>query len=233
MTVWKDDDFMSRRAQARQRLDRFSGGAGGDWADRRRWFWHVYQSAGDDPAPVPLADLEPQQALVEWLHDLPPERRTGRAIDVACGLGDNAEVLASAGFDVTAFDLSADAIAWAKRRFPQTQVDYRTADLFDYPESWEQAFDFVHETYTIQALHGELRRHAIERIARLIARGGCLLVICRGRDEGQEFDGPPWPLSKNELAAFREYGLAEAVFDDFIEERDRSVRHFRVEYRRP
>ena len=42
-------------------------------------------------------------------------------LDVGCGLGDNAECFAAAGAKVTAFDFVAQAIEWAKRRFPQTQ----------------------------------------------------------------------------------------------------------------
>lgn len=234
MTVWDDEDFMARRMQARKRLDTLVGGAGETGIDRLAWFDKVYELAGDDAAQVPWADLEPKGPLVRWLADYPAPADGARfAIDVACGLGDNAEALATAGYEVTAFDLSARAIDWARQRFPQTRVNYVAADLFDFPHHWARAFNLVHETYTIQALNGDLRRKAIQRIALLVAPRGRLLVICRGRDDDEAAEGPPWPLSRAELAAFGEEGLEQVRFDDFLEVRDRPIRHFMVEYKRP
>ncbi len=73
-------------------------------------------------------------------------------LDVGCGLGDNAECFAAEGAKVTAFDFVADAISWAKRRFPQSKVDYRVEDLFALPKDWRDQFDLVHECYTLQAI---------------------------------------------------------------------------------
>ncbi|MEA3275349.1 MAG: class I SAM-dependent methyltransferase [Pseudomonadota bacterium] len=49
----------------------------------------------------------PAPVLLENLHLLP---RSGRALDLACGLGVNALLLAQRGLEVTAWDLSAVAI---------------------------------------------------------------------------------------------------------------------------
>lgn len=51
---------------------------------------------------------EPARVLTENLHLLPP---AGRALDLACGLGANALVLAERGLEVSAWDLSPVAIA--------------------------------------------------------------------------------------------------------------------------
>ena len=55
---------------------------------------------------------------------------------VACGLGDDAEALAAAGWRVTAFDISPAAIAWCRERFPASPVDYQVQDLSAVPSSW-------------------------------------------------------------------------------------------------
>lgn len=157
----------------------------------------------------------------------------GHALDVACGLGDNAEALSAAGFETTAFDFSKKAVVWAKKRFPDSRVKYEVADLLDPPRDWLSAFNLVHETYTVQALQGDMRRKAIASIARMVAPRGRLLVITRARDEGEEADGPPWPLDRDELAAFEKYDLDLVRLDDFAEQRDRPIRHFLAEFRRP
>lgn len=230
--IWDDPDFMARRLAARERISEQLG-LGEGLEERPTWFEAVYELADGDPAAVPWADLQPKAALLRWLEGLPASGARGQAIDVACGLGDNAEALAQAGFAVTAFDLSPRAIEWARRRFPETSVNYVAADLFDYPRSWARAFNLVHETYTIQALGGELRRKAIQRIALLVAPRGRLLVLCRGRDDDAPADGPPWPLSPSELKQFEEEGLEQTRFEDFEDQRDRPIRHFLAEYVRP
>jgi len=58
----------------------------------------------DGPARTP----EPARVLGENLHLLP---RSGRALDLACGLGGNALLLARAGWQVSAWDISDVALA--------------------------------------------------------------------------------------------------------------------------
>lgn len=231
MPVWKDEDFMARRGKARDRI-RQELGLGIEPDERQTWFENVYDLADGDPAGVPWADTEPRAPLVRWLNAQSLEQNQGYAIDVACGLGDNAEALSEAGFKTTAFDFSKKAILWAKRRFAKTKVNYEVADLFDMPRDWLSAFNLVHETYTIQALQGDMRRKAIRAIASLVAPRGRLLVITRSRDEGEEVEGPPWPLDRTEISAFEKYGLELTRLDDFEEIRDRPIRHFLAEYYR-
>ncbi len=232
MPVWKDSEFMARRARARDRIDKKLGlGIAPD--ERKNWFEGVYELADGDPAGVPWADTEPRAPLVRWLAKQSVDQLQGHAIDVACGLGDNAEALSTAGFETTAFDFSRKAVAWAKERFPESKVKYEVADLLDLPRDWLSAFNLVHETYTVQALQGDMRRKAIGAIARLVAPRGRLLVITRARDEGEAVEGPPWPLDRTEVAAFEKYGLDLVRLDDFEEERDRPIRHFLAEFHRP
>jgi SAM-dependent methyltransferase len=196
----ENSDFEARSAAARQRLDRLTGSRGGHPDERLAWFETVYATSGGDAAGVPWADLQPKPQLVDWLESHPGEGRT--ALDIGCGLGDNAEAIAGAGHETTAFDLSPTAIVWARWRFAGSPVRYLNADLFDPPADWHGAFDLVHECYTIQALAGEVRERAFAAIARFVRPGGCLLVITRTRPDGSEADGPPWPLTLAELSRF-------------------------------
>ena len=201
------DDFAARRAAARQRLDAIDPAKSGKLDDpyRRDWFRAVYDLADGDEAAVPWADKAAHPLLRDWLDSRPISNL--RALDVGCGLGDNAEALAAAGAQTTAFDLSEDAISWAKRRFPQSRVDYRAADLFSPPAEWRQAFDFVHECYTLQALPNRLLPEAGGALASFLKPGGRLLVIARSRPNPAAPDGPPWPLARGDIEGLTAHGL--------------------------
>jgi SAM-dependent methyltransferase len=224
-----DPEFARRRDAARERLDDLFGAKGGDKDDRCAWFNAVYDTAEGDAAAVPWADLAPKAALVDWLAGNPGEG--ARALDVGCGLGDNAEALAEAGYDTTGFDLSEKAVEWARQRFPGSSVRYTAADLFAPPTDWVDAFDLVHECYTVQALHGDLREASFAALARLVKPGGRLLVLTRSRADGVETSGPPWPLSPSELAGFEAAGLrlVESTAYD-VQKGDRIIPHIRAVY---
>ena len=200
------------------------------------WFEKLYASAGGDSATIPWADLKPNPNLVAWLdREKPPSPPPGqRALVVGCGLGDDAEELARRGWKVTAFDISPTAIDWCRKRFAGTKVDYVSADLLDPPKVWKGAFDFVLESYTLQAVPPEVRDRAIPRLAEFLSRGGKLLVICRGRDENEEQAEIPWPLPRSALSRLAsEFGLMERSFEDFLDTtEDPPVRRFRACYQR-
>lgn len=198
------------------------------------WFNACYEQAEGEAALVPWAHEIARPEFVEWLEALPPERRRGRALDIGCGLGDNAVRIAAAGFDVTAFDISSVAIDWAKLRFPDAPVTWRVADLTDPPSDFDQAFDLVTETYTLQALRSPHREAAIRSLPRFVKKGGTLLIVARGRHKDEPENPPPWPLLRGELQPIEDAGLELAEFTDFHTERKgHPVRHFRIAYTRP
>lgn len=136
------------------------------------------------------------------------------------------------GFKVTAFDISPTAIAWCRKRFPNSEVSYLVADLFAVDPAWHRAFDLVFESRNIQALPLIVRSKAIESIASLVAVGGTLLVITRFRDSEAEPDDPPWPVSDQELAQFQKLGLQEIRRDTFTDGDSNSVKKLSIEYLR-
>jgi len=121
---------------------------------------------------------------------------------IGTALGDDAVLLAARGFAVTAFDIAPTAIEGARRRFPASSVDYVVADLLDLPAQWRGAFDLVAEAITVQALPVSLRDRAIDAIASTVAPGGTLVVVSGIHDGQGERDGPPWPLTREELDRF-------------------------------
>ena len=198
--------------------------------DPTGWFEPLYAEAQGNTAQVPWAKNQAHPYLQQWLETYPPETEGKTALVIGCGLGDDAELLSSLGYRVTAFDISPTAIAWCQQRFPESSVDYQVGDLFNLDPNWQHKFDFVFECRNIQALPLNVRSQVISAIAPLVANNGTLLVITRHRDNNTIPDGPPWALSEAELSRFTELGLTEVRRDRFIEGEQIKVEQLRLEY---
>lgn len=176
------------------------------------WFEDLYVEAGRGEAVVPWDAPEANPLIVDALADV--GATTGRsALVVGCGLGRDAEHVASLGYRTTAFDVSPTGIDSARARFPESAVDYVVADLLDLPSPWRNAFDLVVESITVQSMPPSVRDDAIAAVAATVAPGGRLLVISGVRGDGVEVDGPPWPLTRAEIGSFAIGGLTASAID--------------------
>lgn len=200
--------------------------------DALGWFEELYREANGDASVISWADLAPNPNLFFWLDANNVVGRGKSALKIGCGLGDDAEELSLRGFETTAFDISETAISWCRKRFPRSSVNYLSKDLLQAPKEWEQRFDFVLESYTLQVLPPGLRKKAIGMISRFVRTNGKLLVIARGRDPGEEVGKIPWPLLRSELEEFQTRGLQEVSFEDYLDQEDPPVRRFRAVYER-
>jgi SAM-dependent methyltransferase len=233
----RDPDEDARRLAA----ESLAGG------DATGWFERLYAGSETGETIVPWDAGRAHPLLVEWLTDAGsgpgaegetrtpsgrelPEGKGRRALVVGCGLGDDAEYVASLGYETDAFDVSESAIRLAGERFPGTGVAYRTADLLNPPDEWRQAFDLVVEIMTVQALPEELHARATAEVAGFVRPGGTLLVIASGREEGGPVFAPPWPLTRSELAAFAADGLTEGEVEDL---REPGRHRWRASFHRP
>ena len=196
--------------------------------DATGWFERLYAAAEQGAAVVPWSRGAPHPLLAEWVERRRPDGTGRRALIVGCGLGDDAELIAALGFDTVAFDISASAVRAARRRFPDTRVDYRAADLLDPPAAWRGAFDLVVEALTVQSLPDPPRPAAIASVRHMVGAGGTLLVIATARDGADRVHGPPWPLTRAEVESFARDGLRP----ERIEQLAGDPRHWRAEFRR-
>lgn len=167
------------------------------------WFDHLYREGARGDIEMPWNRQHPHPLLVEHLEGGSGAGKRG--LVVGCGLGVDAGYLASRGFDTTGFDVSATAIEVARQRHPG--VDFEVADLFDLPEKWLRAFDFIVEIFTVQALPESVRARASAAVASLLAPGGTLFVVAMAREEGTIPDGPPWPLTRSQFDGFAVDGV--------------------------
>jgi SAM-dependent methyltransferase len=193
------------------------------------WFETLYAESERDGFRISWVDFEPNPHLAEWLRRR-PTAPSGRAAVVGCGYGDDAELLATVGLDVTAFDIAPTAIARCRVRFPDSNVRYEVADVLAPPLAWRAAFDFVFEAYTTQVLPGEARAACARSIGGLVAPGGTLLVVARSRRPEDPEGLMPWPLTRDELDAFAVPGLELARLDEILEPADPPVPRFVAEF---
>lgn len=130
-----------------------------DW-DRR------YSSAEN------LWAVKPNRFLVAEAADLPP----GRALDLACGEGQNAIWLATLGWDVVGVDFSEAAITKARARAERDglHIEFASADILEY-EAATGAFDLVLILY-LHVPETE-RRHVLAKAVASLAPGGTLILL--------------------------------------------------------
>lgn len=136
----------------------------------------------------------PNRFLVAEVAELPP----GRALDLACGEGQNAIWLASLGWAVRGVDYSDVAIAKARGRAERdgADVDFVCADLVTY-EPEPEAFDLVIVLY----LHipSRERRGVLAKAAAAVAPGGTFLFL--GHDLTNLTEGVGGPSDPDILAS--------------------------------
>lgn len=200
--------------------------------DATGWFEELYRRVEGRWDAIPWADLAANPFLLAWLDTEAGRRTQGTCLVVGCGLGDDAEALAARGLDVVAFDVSETAIEGCRARFPGSRVEYVAADALAPPASWRDRFAFVFESYTLQVLPPEARVRAAHALAATVAPGGRLLVLCRARDASDPVGQLPWPLTREELGAFADAGLAELSVESFLDSESPPVRRFRALYER-
>ena len=198
--------------------------------DALGWFEALYRESGGDSEKIPWADLEPNKFLRLWAEKTNLQGNGRKALVVGCGLGDDARFLYDLGFDVTAFDISQTAIEWARKLHPETDIKFFVADLFNPPNEWFAAFEFVLEVYTIQPLPLDMRPKVIDQIANFVEFKGKLLVVTRGREDDEEPKELPWALSRKDLSRFDANNFKQIYFEEMLGDEEKPIPRFVVEY---
>lgn len=188
--------------------------------DALGWFDALYKEAAGNSEKIPWGDLEPNRFFRTWAEKTGLKGNGRKALVVGCGLGDDAAYLDTLGFDVTGFDISPTAIEWAKRLYSDRQIRFETMDLFQPFDGWLRSFEFVLEIYTIQPLPLEMRERTIDAIAQFVARGGEIVIVTRGREDDEEPEKLPWPLSRKDLSRFEHNGLTQTHFEIMPDDTD-------------
>lgn len=186
------------------------------------WFEGLYRDNKESHENIPWARQAVNPLLQTYLDE--EKAHKGTALVIGCGLGDDAKALELAGYDVTAIDVSQTALDLAKERFSGSNIKFIKQDIFEY----EEQFDFVFEALTVQSLPIAFREKMIKAVAGTVAENGRLLLVAHKREAMRQ--GPPWPLTKEEVDLFKGHGLTELSFELHTEESKISNSRFRVLY---
>jgi SAM-dependent methyltransferase len=205
--------------------------AGADPTDPTGWFERLWSSAADGDVTMPWEHDDPRAALASWTGLPAPGAAEGSAVVVGCGLGADAELLGRLGYETTAFDISPAAVAAARERHPGSPVTYAVGDLLDLPPEWVAAFDLVVEIYTVQAVNRSVRSRLTAGVRSLVAPGGTLLVVQAVAQDADD-DGPPWPLTRDEIEAFGSRGLSVVSIEELAGSGGGGHGTWRAEFRR-
>jgi len=147
--------------------------------------WKYWNSRYGGRAENRLRPLRRGEKILGYLHSLPLDRPT--ILDMGCGMGWFANELAQFG-PTTGIDLSDDAIAQARSKFPQ--VTFMAGNVFEM-ELPGQHFNVVVSQEVIA--HVPDQPGYVERAARVLKPGGYLIVTTPNRFVHFRNDWAPIP----------------------------------------
>lgn len=137
------------------------------------------------------------------------EIKPGRALDIGCGRGDNAIMLAMNGFDVTGIDLVKDAIADAKAKAIEhhVKVNFVVGDVLKLDQLFnEDEFNIVIDSGLFHVMTDEERPVFVKQVHRVLKVGGKYFMLCFSDKEPEGYG--PRRISKAEI---------ESTFTPFFE----------------
>lgn len=147
-------------------------------------WWQSYFDAQYLLEYEPLFSLQRDRHEVARLIDVLGLPSGSRILDVPCGQGRHAHLLAEAGFDVDGLDYSPELLARARSRGTGPRLRYRRGDMRKLPAQWRGRFDAVANLFTSFGFFADPRddRTVIAEFARVLKPGGLLVWHGANRD---------------------------------------------------
>ena len=153
------------------------GRRGGEW-------WATYFDAQYLAEYAPILSPERDRREAARLIDLLGLPVGARLLDVPCGQGRHAHLLAEAGFDVTGLDYSAFLLRAARRRGTGRRLRYVRGDMRRLPPAWTGRFDAALNLFTSFGFFLDPRDddRVVAELARVLRPGGTLVWHGGSRD---------------------------------------------------
>lgn len=132
----------------------------------------------------PLFDLVRDRREVHRLLDILGLPSGSRLLDLGCGQGRHAHLMAEAGLDVDGVDFSREILARAKQRGTGKTLRYTRADMRALPAKWSGRFDAVVNLFTSFGFFDDPADDArvIREVARVLRPGGAFVFHGGSRD---------------------------------------------------
>jgi SAM-dependent methyltransferase len=145
-------------------------------------WWKTYFDAQYLLEYEPLFSLERDRHEIARIIDILGLPAGARVLDVPCGQGRHAHLLAEAGFDVDGLDYSPELLARARRRGTGARLRYTRGDMRSLPARWTGRFDAVINLFTSFGFFDEPADdvRVLTQFARVLAPGG--LLVWHGGD---------------------------------------------------
>jgi ubiquinone/menaquinone biosynthesis C-methylase UbiE len=132
----------------------------------------------------PLFTLERDRHEMSRLIELLGLPEGARVLDVPCGQGRHAHLLAEAGYDVDGLDYSADLLSVARERGTAKNLRYVRGDMRKLPAKWTGRFEAVLNLFTSFGFfaHPSDDARVVREFARVLKPGGTLVWHGGNRD---------------------------------------------------
>jgi ubiquinone/menaquinone biosynthesis C-methylase UbiE len=129
------------------------------------------------------------------------EIKPGRVLDIGCGRGENAILLAMNGCEVTGIDLAKEAISDAKAKAKErhVKVNFTVGNVLQMDRLFKESeFDIVIDSGLFHVMADEERLLFVQQLYRVLKEGGKYFMLCFSDKEPGEYELPR-RLSKAEI----------------------------------
>lgn len=125
----------------------------------------------------------------------------GRVLVPGCGLGHDVRLLAEQGASVVGLDIAQGAVRKAQAVSAVAGECFEAADFLNLPERYHRQFDVVVEHTCLCALDRVQRVAYARSVRQALKPGGTYLAIFYRVVADYDGDGPPHPISAEEIEA--------------------------------
>lgn len=145
-------------------------------SDRQCAWWDGFYA--NRAKPVHFVGSAPDECLAEWTAT-GAISAPGVALDLGCGNGRNAVLLAQSGFSVEGVDYSQAAIAWASQRAAEAGValQLRHASVFELV-SPADSYELIYDSGCFHHIAPHRRDSYVQLVAAALKPGGCFGMVC-------------------------------------------------------
>jgi len=117
------------------------------------------------------------------------ELEPGSVLDIGCGTGENAILLAESGYTVTGVDAAPIAIDTAKAKARNVNVEFHVRNALNL-NLGQSKFDHAIDSVLFHTFHDNERPVYAKEVAKSLRKGGKYFMMCFSENEPTDWGGP-------------------------------------------